>query len=145
MVVIIVPQRTPLRRIGGERDRGRASESLWSRKACPLSYVIPRGARKQKDWEEGEEYMEQAGERRKKLERKLSCELPCSQRNGGLQMEREENWIEDSCRGLRMEIDSWISGKKAIGGWGLGYLMDMKKMRREKKGVVGQRKMTEVD
>lgn len=31
---------------------------------------------------------------------------------------------------------------KRVGGWGLGYLIDMKKMRGKKKGVVGQEKMT---
>lgn len=54
----------------GLKERGtegeRASESLWSRKACPLSYVIPRGARKQKGGEgkAREEDMEQGGKRK---------------------------------------------------------------------------------
>lgn len=47
------------------------------------------------------------GNKRKKLERKLWC----SWRNG-LQMEAEENWTGDSCRGLWMETDSWIYGIK---------------------------------
>lgn len=107
MVVIIVPQRTLLRRIEGERDGQRESERerLWSRKACPLSYVIPRGARKQKDWEEGEECMERG-------ERKGEDGEEIAPRNGGVQMEGEENWLGDSCRGLWMGIDSWIGGKK---------------------------------
>lgn len=66
MVVITVPWRTPLRRIEGERGGGRASESLWSRKACPPSYAIPRGARKQKEraGKVREEDMGQGGKRK---------------------------------------------------------------------------------
>lgn len=63
MVVITVPRSTPLDWIEAERDGGRVSESLWSRKACPLSYVIPRGARKQKK-EEGKSKREIYGIRR---------------------------------------------------------------------------------
>lgn len=52
----------------------------------------------------------------------------------------------DSYRGLWMEIESWIARKE---GWGVGGLLrcliDVNKMKWEKKGVVGQEEMTEVN
>lgn len=59
---------------------------------------------------------------------------------------KEENLDGDSCRGLWMEINSWIGREKGLGGMGLGRLIDMKKMRREQIGVVEvERKMAEVN
>lgn len=76
------------------------------------------------------------GKEREKLERKLSRELPFSWK------ERRIGWeIHVGDYGWRLIVGS--VGKR-VGGWGLGCLIDMKKMKRKKMGVAGQKKMTEV-
>lgn len=47
-------------------------------------------------------------------------------------MTGEGNWNGVSCRGLRMEIESWIGWENGKGFGSLGYLSDIEKMRRGK-------------
>lgn len=69
-------------------------------------------------------------------------------------MEEGKNGEEvgDSYGGLRTKIDSWICGTRCGGRCVcvcvegvLGYLIDVKKMRWKKLGVVGQKKTREVE
>lgn len=93
----------------GERDGG----SLWSQRECPLSYVIPRGARKQKS-KETQERKRWNKERNKRRSWRGNCDVspPApGEKEAHRWEERRIGW-EIHVGGLWMEIDSWISAKK---------------------------------
>ena len=136
LVVITVPRRTSLRndwRREGRRESERAAFGLERLVLWIMLSQEVQGSRKTGRGKAREEDMGWEGKRKGEAWEEIVMWAPLpTERNGGLQMEREGNWMGDSCRGLWMEIDSWISGRRdrGVGGWGPGYLMDVEKMRR---------------
>lgn len=98
-----------------EGRREKARSAFWSRKASPRTCeeAERREGRKQdrKTWQTERE--------KKGRSWKGNCDVS-SPAPGEMEEYRwsERNWMGNSCRGLWMEIDSWIVGKKGLGDGG---------------------------